>query len=114
LVPALLLWLGGPTASFATYGPHDINPFAGVGLVTRHDTGPLRQAYGLHNQEWARAHYLENGLCYQAIRGPDHYKASHWYLTTDEARRRFAKIHSSIWLGPRTSPVVHEKAPRIR
>jgi CubicO group peptidase (beta-lactamase class C family) len=34
-------------------GQHDVNHFAGVVLVTRHDTVLLRQAYGLADQEWA-------------------------------------------------------------
>jgi CubicO group peptidase (beta-lactamase class C family) len=34
-------------------GQHVINHFAGVVLVTRHDTVLLQQAYGLADQEWA-------------------------------------------------------------
>ena len=32
---------------------HDVNHFAGVVLVTRHDTVLLKQAYGLADYEWA-------------------------------------------------------------
>ncbi|TGD83058.1 serine hydrolase [Hymenobacter wooponensis] len=59
-----LIWLLGASSGLAQQGvqqrlaaymqgQHDINHFAGVVLVTRHDSVLLHQAYGLADYEWA-------------------------------------------------------------
>ncbi|MBF9238031.1 beta-lactamase family protein [Hymenobacter sp. BT683] len=48
-------------------GQHDINRFAGVVLVTRHDTVLLQQAYGLADAEWAVPNTLETRFALASI-----------------------------------------------
>lgn len=48
-------------------GQHDVNHFAGVVLVTRHDTVLLRQAYGLADQEWAVPNTLETRFALASV-----------------------------------------------
>ena len=48
-------------------GQHDINRFAGVVLVTRHDTVLLQQAYGLADAEWLTANTLDTKFALASI-----------------------------------------------
>ena len=46
---------------------HEVNRFAGVVLVTRHDTVLLRQAYGLADYEWAVPNTLDTKFALASI-----------------------------------------------
>lgn len=48
-------------------GQHDVNHFAGVVLVTRHDTVLLRQAYGLADREWAVPNTLKTRFALASV-----------------------------------------------
>ncbi|GAB2465974.1 hypothetical protein GCM10011375_33530 [Hymenobacter qilianensis] len=53
----------------ATYmqAQHDVNRFAGVVLITRHDTILLHQAYGLADAEWAVSNTLDTKFALASI-----------------------------------------------
>ncbi|GAA4354971.1 hypothetical protein GCM10023185_17340 [Hymenobacter saemangeumensis] len=76
----LLLALAGPVAlaqsqptplqnKLAAYmqGQHDVNNFAGVVLVTRHDTVLLHRAYGLADSEWEVPNTLDSRFALASI-----------------------------------------------
>ena len=48
-------------------GQHDVNRFAGVVLVTRHDTVLLHQAYGLADAEWQVPNQLDTRFALASI-----------------------------------------------